>query len=339
MKNISIISYPAFVLSLLICIILGSDHLFPTENNPPETWLLNDNQGDFSLFKIIRYHQDIVTDLIFMDSHTLISSARDGNIIRCHLLEEECELLYEAQNPVYCLALDQENNRVYAGTRKGAVCIIPLLDNNPSQSIEIVQHHNYPVYDIVFHPEQFFYATASFDRSIAFFNRQNNQLLDQITLDYYPTCLSFTDDGKYLAWGSDDGKMRLINLHNGELVIRSYHANDIWDIEFIPLTHKLLSSSWDGKLMIWDIEHNTTSLCLSQQSFIWTLEYLDFHEVVLVGTDDGTLITYSPLSRDPIIAMELNHGITSIAAANRDQYIAVATKKGDIILYSSNPVE
>jgi len=69
------------------------------------------------------------------------------------------------------------------------------------------------------------------------------------------TSLAYSADGKILASSSDDGTIRLWDVHNQQcLAVLSGHSERITTITFSPNGAMLVSTSDDGAMQVWAIQ-------------------------------------------------------------------------------------
>ncbi|KAJ3623626.1 hypothetical protein Zmor_004393 [Zophobas morio] len=67
-------------------------------------------------------------------------------------------------------------------------------------------------------------------------------------------CLSLDASGTYVAAGSDDSTIKILDLNNKENITElSGHQNSIRSLAYDPLGEFLLSSSCDGTLRVWNL--------------------------------------------------------------------------------------
>ncbi len=68
--------------------------------------------------------------------------------------------------------------------------------------------------------------------------------------------LAFSHDGRYLASGGDEEKLRVWDVASGQLLktFPKPHAYAVTSVEFSPDGRHLVSSGWDNDVKLWDVE-------------------------------------------------------------------------------------
>jgi WD40 repeat protein len=77
---------------------------------------------------------------------------------------------------------------------------------------------------------------------------------DEPPLGEYPHCLTFSPDGKVLAAGDKDGKIRLFDGQSGEPKgVLNDHTGSVYRIAFSPDGKSLVSCGEDKTVKLWDV--------------------------------------------------------------------------------------
>lgn len=79
-------------------------------------------------------------------------------------------------------------------------------------------------------------------------------------VDLYIRSVCFSPDGKYLATGAEDRKIRIWDIQQKGLVSTlSGHDQDIYSLQYSKDGRKLASGSGDRVVKLWDIESGKAS--------------------------------------------------------------------------------
>lgn len=74
------------------------------------------------------------------------------------------------------------------------------------------------------------------------------------------TCIDYSDDGKFVASGSEDKKISIWEVETGDKIANLYgHQGQIADIRFVPNTNILISGDRKGKICFWRWNSNPTT--------------------------------------------------------------------------------
>jgi hypothetical protein len=153
----------------------------------------------------------------------------------------------------------------------------------------------------------------------------------------YVSVVAFSDNGQWIATGSHDHTINLLNIAmmNQPLKLRG-HGSPIVKIIFLP-DAKLLSVERDGGLILWDIaggkvikrlskmNDDVTSMCISQSKrFVFVTTKLGY--VGLYDMETMEQITHRYLKE--------SESITSIVFLNNPIRLAIGTLEGNIRIYS-----
>lgn len=119
------------------------------------------------------------------------------------------------------------------------------------------------VFAIAFSPDSSFLAAASYDKTLRLWNLKNNGQYEDLSVDQPLTSLTFSEDGNYMACGSD----KTIKLWLYEPQARKWivlkplsgeHKGLITSIAFSPGNKTLASASVDNTIRLWDVTNGTS---------------------------------------------------------------------------------
>jgi DNA-binding beta-propeller fold protein YncE len=155
---------------------------------------------------------------------------------------------------VYTVAFSMDGKTLASGGNDQQL----FLWNIASGEKKAVSGHRGTVQSIVFSPDGKRFAVSA-EQTIYFFNFSGESLeanlVTKIELDNLIKTLAFSHDGKWLAAGERDGKLRLFTASEGASVTsQDAHTNGIYGIAFSPDSHSLATASFDRTIKVWKLE-------------------------------------------------------------------------------------
>ncbi|MEH2334443.1 NB-ARC domain-containing protein [Nostoc sp.] len=102
--------------------------------------------------------------------------------------------------------------------------------------------------------------------------------------------VTFSPDGKFLATGDANGKVRLWNYDIKQLFTYKGHTSRVWSVVFSPDSNTLASSSDDQTVRLWDVD---TGKCLKtlqgHTNWIWSVSFSPDGKILASGSADQTV--------------------------------------------------
>ncbi|MGF2039247.1 MAG: NB-ARC domain-containing protein [Nostoc sp. CmiVER01] len=102
--------------------------------------------------------------------------------------------------------------------------------------------------------------------------------------------VTFSPDGKFLATGDANGKVRLWNFDGKQLFTCKGHTMRVWSVVFSPDSNTLASGSDDQTVRLWDV---CTGKCLKtlqgHTNWIWSVSFSPDGEILASGSNDQTI--------------------------------------------------
>ncbi|KAI1355974.1 hypothetical protein F5Y01DRAFT_325067 [Xylaria sp. FL0043] len=185
------------------------------------------------------------------------------------------------------------------------------------QKIEVDLVHNFPHNSVVtcvaFSIDGSLVATGC-DRTVHIFEVITGSLLSTLRQtgeetegDHYVRCVSFSQNGTYLATGSEDGMIRLWNFRTGLMrQIFSGHQAAIYSLAFAPNGEKIVSGSGDRTVKVWDVETSTCIFALNTEDGISSVAISKKH--IASGSLDGSVKIWDSITGDLLSHLQEPHG-------------------------------
>ena len=105
---------------------------------------------------------------------------------------------------------------------------------------------------------------------------------------------ALSPDGDTLALGSDDGRVRLLDLRSGRMrPFERRHATRVLSLEFTPDGRSLVSSDFDGSVRVWNVAAGAVGEELSaHRGPVWQLAVSPDGRTLYSAGDDGRMILW-----------------------------------------------
>lgn len=107
--------------------------------------------------------------------------------------------------------------------------------------------------------------------------------------------VTFSPDGKLVATGCHDGRIRLFNTTTGQLDGELFgHTKNVEDVTFLPNGY-LASAGWDHTVRLWDIKHLKEVQCWEEHTdIVRCIACSTNGDYIASGSGDHTIRIWSP---------------------------------------------
>ncbi|RKP00540.1 hypothetical protein CXG81DRAFT_13128 [Caulochytrium protostelioides] len=153
--------------------------------------------------------------------------------------------------PVYGMDFSS-NNRFLLSAGEDAV---RLWSTDTHTNVVAYKGHNYPVWDVAFGPGDYYFATASHDRTARLWSCDQiyplrlfaGHLADVETVRFHP-------NGNYVLTGSADQTCRLWDIQKGcSMRLLTRHAGAVTTVAFSPDGRTVAAAGEDRAIHLWDL--------------------------------------------------------------------------------------
>jgi len=226
-------------------------------------------------------------------------------------------LIYDLKTNVFDSLL---TNNIFLLTSTDGIFLFNLTSYN-TQKINT----EYPVISV--QKNQYIFASMSngdvsiFDENLKEVRKLSENEAKIITVD-------LSENGKYVATGGADKKIKLWKIENGNLILlKTFVGHNDWirTIKFID-SKFLISGSSDNTIKIWNFNGQLIKTLSYHSGYVWSLEYKN--GLLFSGGWDNKLIIFDLNSEKIIYQSNFKHSITHLEVYNN--YLFISLINGEI---------
>ena len=144
------------------------------------------------------------------------------------------------------------------------------------------------------------------------------------SMNHDATAISFSQDGKYIVSGSDDGTAYVWDAATGKEVAHIAHDGSIHSVAFSLDGRHVVSGSDDGTARIWE---STTGREIAHITYDWSVNSVAFSpdgRYVVSGSDDGTARIWESTTGKEIFRLTQAGPVYSVSFSPDGKWVASA---------------
>ena len=307
----------------------GTRIITASADNTAKIWDTNTGQLEFDL----RGHTaEVYSIAISPDGSQIATASDDGTIIIWNAESGEQLLTLGEGCSMRDVAFSLDGNSIASGDN----CLQSVIwDLASGEVISKNLDHTDIVSAVSFSPDGATMASAGRDDIVLVINKQTNlpdyTLID--TSDIY--AMAFSSDGKYIATGNADGKLKLwdANPINGyEIMGFQPHYYRIDGMEFSPDGTHYVTSSWDGTAFIWSLTGEAPIELIGHQDMVRDVAYSPDGNKVITGGYDGMAIIWDAATGAKLQTLSGNSQNVMAVNFSPDGKLAVGGLENDVVL-------
>ncbi|MBW4623068.1 MAG: AAA-like domain-containing protein [Cyanosarcina radialis HA8281-LM2] len=246
------------------------------------------------------------------------------------------------------LAGSQECSNLQFAIRNSQFAVNKLSPSSPSSPSppspplplfsceQTLNGHTGRIYSLSFSPDGQTLASASYDKTIALWNRDGKLIKTLKGHGERVYSLSFSSDSKTIASGSSDRTVRLWDLQGNSIATLSGHSDRIYAVSFSPDGQTIASGSYDNTIKLWHPSGDLLKTLSGHQSQINSISFSPHSQTLASASDDSTIKLWD---RDGKLGQTLighTGPVNHIAFSPDGQTLASASWDETIILWNWN---
>ena len=305
---------------------------------------LNIWQSNGALLTSVEGHQARIWDVKFSPDGKLIATASRDRTVKLWTRDgTELHTLKGHQDAVLGVAFSPDGKLIATASRDRTV----KLWSRNGKLLDSMVAHDREIIDLNFSPINsdggYLLGTTSKDRTVKLWQVKQKispQPLIVKLLDDDVRCVAFSPDGKTIAVGSHDTKIRLIDLTGKIKRTLNGHENGVSDVAFSPDAQTLTSVSWDGTIKRWNLNGTLIETITDNSQRIWGIAISpDGRSIATAGERHGVKLwrTKNPLlnrfngHKAGVIDVANHPTLDIIASASDDKTIKLLDRQGRLL--------
>ncbi|PCH95772.1 MAG: hypothetical protein COB85_04230, partial [Bacteroidetes bacterium] len=227
---------------------------------------------------------------------------------------------------------DKHNPDIYAG-------LYSTLKKLNSDTYNNLEGHDEAVRSLAYDKNGSLYSAGSDGKILKWDGKDNEKNFSIITENkFINRTLSVSDDGKWLACGTEDATIQLFDLNNVSSPARELkgHTDVVWSIKFTPDNKNIISSSADSTILIWDLEKLNSIVVAKSKSRVRSIAISPDGRYIVGGTEDGNIILWDRQNNNTseILTSEKNPAIQVVTFNHDGTQLASGDIQGGVKLWN-----
>lgn len=268
-------------------------------------------------------------------SNTLYSTGGDGNVFAWNLHEASPtpRLIYKNLIGNLCLSLSSNGRWLACGSESGSIRIIDL--NNVDKKPLELKGHTGPTYSIVFSKDAQQLFSSGADKKILSWDISTGNSTQIFQENTTVRSISLSPDNKFLAGGTEDGRLLLWDIANNQLItLKSDDVYPIYSVAFNRTGTLMASGDIKGGLKLWNpYSRKVVKVLKNHNARVVDIKFSQTNDLLTTSSYDGTAYIFDSryINNPPIIIKEPSTWIITVAFSGDNKKIIFGTNKPDFI--------
>ncbi len=295
-----------------------------------------------------RSYQRRIDRVSFSPDGTLLVSSSLNGPLQLWDVRSQCHLhkLTGHRGAIRALAISSDNGSIAGGSDDHHVYV---WDVKTGELRQVLVGHTDLVRYIAFSPDGQYVFSSSYDATLRIWDPATGQVRHVIPGANAKIQIAhwLTPDGLLLAYGSNDGRVRLSNLNTGDILEHLPVAEEIPVVVVFSPQGQLLACGTDsGALWIWQMSETSTSghirLRFRVQPAalaIWRICFSPDGQHLAICYDGGTIRVLDTTTGESVYALSNTGGAFNLAFGGTGKYLAAAGAGNTILIFDTSTGE
>lgn len=189
-----------------------------------------------------------------------------------------------------------------------------LIEGNYIKLKETFNLHSGDVWEVKFAPNDTLMVSGGVDQNTKIWNRFTGKTLHNLPHETGSPAVDFNADGKLIATGAYDGKVRLWDVNSGDL-LKVLEGNEgvIWSVNFSPNGELIAAGSDDDKVTVWYVNTGEIKYEFREATHnIWEVVFNPSGSYLAASGSDNAIRIYN-METGTLIKTILGHSMVPLA--------------------------
>ena len=289
-----------------------------------------------------------INDLAFNpDGNTFVTASADGTVCEWKIEEDAVNKLFctpENRPGVNVVLFNPDGSSIITGDQAGLVQILDpengtvlhafqraeLSSSRQVQMVEVTKEdlpgrytpRELPVRGISIRPTRLQQIAVAFDDGeVPLFDANTGRISSRISAINRPNVSGLSPNGAWLVIGSENGRVTVWKLSDGDRFSPSTHRGGVLAMAFSPKANKIVTAGGDTIAMT-NLSMEKELYRIPIQSPIRDISFSPNGSWFVTGSDDHLIRVWDTLSGNEQLVMSQNGGVTEVVVSSDGRWIA-----------------
>lgn len=169
-----------------------------------------------------------------------------------------------------------------------------LVEGSYIELKETFTHHSNDVWEVKFSPNDSLMVSGGIEKNALIWSRITGEVLHELPHEIGTPAIDFSSNGKQIATGAYDGKVRIWDVETGNLQkVFEGNGGTIWSVDFSPNGKFIAAGGNDDNVSVWNIETGDLVYDFKDsEKNIWEVVFNPSGELLLSSGSDNAIRVY-----------------------------------------------